>query len=386
MIYFDNAATTFPKPPGLLDKVFNDLNQGMGTPGRGTHASAKRANDSISIVRKKVARFFGVIDDFRVAFTYSATDALNMAIKGFINEGDRVLISKMEHNSVLRPLRRLEQDGKIKLDFIECDMDGYIKWDDFVSKMELNPRLVIVSHASNVTGALQPIRQIGEFVRKNGAYFLVDAAQTAGVYPIHMSNDFIDLLAFTGHKNLFSLQGVGGLILGERITRLRPWREGGTGYNSEAELQPANWPEAFEAGTFNVPGIQSLGYGIDFINEVGMDTIRQKHHYLIEKLWGKLELNDEIILYGPTPDQERVAVISFRVKGWDSEDIGDILNRNYDVFTRTGIQCAPLAHKTIGTIKDGTVRISPGYFSTEEDVKVFLRAIKNITATKVGWE
>jgi cysteine desulfurase / selenocysteine lyase len=386
MMYFDNAATTFPKPPGLLEKVFQDLNEGMGTPGRGTHSSAKKANDSISQVRKKVAKFFGVIDDYRVVFTYSATDALNMAIKGFVNEGDRVLISKMEHNSVLRPLRRMELDGKIKLDFIECDSDGYIKWEDFVEKMKLNPRLVIVSHASNVSGAIQPIRQIGEFVRKNGSYFLVDAAQTAGVYPIHMNNDYIDFLAFAGHKNLYSMQGVGGLILGERIERLRSWREGGTGYNSEAELQPANWPEAFEAGTFNVPGIISLGYGIDFILEVGMDKIQQRHHQLVEKLWGKLELNDEIILYGPTPEEERCCVISFRVKGWDSEDIGDILNRNYGVFTRTGIHCAPLAHKTLGTSKDGTVRISPGYFSTDEDLKIFFRAIKNITATKVGWE
>lgn len=386
--YLDNAATSFPKPPQALERVFEVISNGVGTPGRGTHEITAKANDDVLVVRKRLAKFFGVLEDYRVVFTYSATDALNMALKGFLKDGDHVIISSMEHNSVLRPLRGLEQDGKISLDIISCDKKGYIDTEELYGKINEKTRLVVVSHASNVTGAVQPIKEIGEVVRSKGAYFLVDAAQTAGVLPLHLGEQNIDLLVFAGHKGMYGLQGTGGLIIGERIEGLRPWREGGTGFNSKSETQPVNWPEAFEAGTHNLPGILSLGEGLTFIEETGLDAIAEKELEHFRYLWEKLSMNEEVILYGPSPDENRVAVLSFSIKGWDPEDIGGMLSQNYEVFVRTGLHCAPLAHKTIGTYGDdgvGTVRVSPGYFTTNKELKEFLRAIKNITSTKVGW-
>lgn len=386
--YLDNAATSFPKPPQAIERVFETISNGVGTPGRGTHEITAKANDDVLIVRKRLAKFFGVLEDYRVVFTYSATDALNMALKGFLKDGDHVIISSMEHNSVLRPLRGLEGDGKISLDIISCDKKGYIDTEELYRKINEKTRLVVVSHASNVTGAVQPIKEIGEVVRSKGAYFLVDAAQTAGVLPLQLAEQNIDLLVFAGHKGMYGLQGTGGLIIGERIEGLRPWREGGTGFNSKSETQPVNWPEAFEAGTHNIPGILSLGEGLTFIEETGLDAIAEKEMEHFRYLWEKLSMNEEVILYGPSPDENRVAVLSFSIKGWDPEDIGGMLSQNYEVFVRTGLHCAPLAHKTIGTYGDdgvGTVRVSPGYFTTLNELKEFLRAIKNITSTKVGW-
>lgn len=386
--YLDNAATSFPKPPQLLERVFETISNGVGTPGRGTHEISAKANDEVLVIRKRLAKFFGVLEDFRVVFSYSATDALNMAIKGFVQDGDHVIISSMEHNSVLRPLRGLEEQGKLTLDIISSDDKGYIDTNELYGKITDKTRLVVVSHASNVTGAVQPIEQIGAEVRKRGAYLLVDAAQTAGVLPLHLEDQSIDMLVFAGHKGLYGLQGTGGLVIGDRIEGLRPWREGGTGFDSKSETQPVNWPEAFEAGTHNIPGILSLGEGLTFIEETGIDTIAEKEMEHLRYLWEKLSYNEEIKLYGPSPDEERVAVLSFTINGWDPEDIGYMLSQNYEIFVRTGLHCAPLAHKTIGTYGNdgvGTIRVSPGYFTTEKEIKEFLKAIKNITSTKVGW-
>lgn len=386
--YLDNAATSFPKPPGALEHVFEFISKGVGTPGRGTHEISAKASDEVLVIRKRLAKFFGVLEDYRVVFTYSATDALNMAIKGFVLDGDHVIISSMEHNSVLRPLRGLEEQGKITLDIISCDNKGYINTKELYEKITEKTRLVVVSHASNVTGAVQPIEQIGAEVRKKGAYLLVDAAQTAGVLPLHLENQHIDMLVFAGHKGMFGMQGTGGLVIGNRIEGLRPFREGGTGFDSKSEKQPVNWPEAFEAGTHNIPGILSLGEGLSFLEETGIERIAEKEMEHLRYLWEKLSYNEEIILYGPSPDEERVAVLSFSIKGWDPEDIGQMLSQNYEIFVRTGLHCAPLAHKTIGTYGEdgvGTIRVSPGYFTTEKELKEFLRAIKNITSTKVGW-
>lgn len=384
-IYLDNAATTHPKPPQSLERVFEALKKGVGTPGRGAHFTSKKANDAVQDIRKRIARFFGLYDDFRAVFTYSGTDALNLAIKGFLRDGDHVVISGMEHNSVLRPLKGLEREGKITLDIAPCDEKGCLLMDEFSGCFKDNTRLVVISHASNVTGAVQPIEKIAEVVRKRNAFLLVDAAQTAGVLPIHMRNQGIDLLVYAGHKGLFGLQGTGGLLIGERVTGLKPWREGGTGFDSKSEHQPLNWPEAFEAGTHNVPGILSLNEGLNFIEETGIENIANKEMEHLRYLWKNLKTYENIKLYGPAPHENRVAVLSFTIDGWDTEDIGQILDQNYGISVRTGLHCAPLAHKTIGTYPKGTVRVSPGYFTTKQELKTFLKAIDNIASIKVGW-
>lgn len=386
MIYLDNGATSFPKPKTVIDAAMENLTVALGTPGRGTHEAAAVAAESVASVRRAVAKFFGILEDYRVIFTYSATDALNMALKGFLNSGDHVLMSHMEHNSVLRPLKGLERDGVITLDIIATDDSGYLDMDDLQKKLRnKKTKLVCVSHGSNVTGAVQNAREIGRIVREQGAYFLLDAAQSAGVVPISQEEDFIDLLAFAGHKGLFGLQGTGCLILGSRIRGLRPFREGGTGFDSQSETQPVNWPEAFEAGTHNVLGITSMGCGIKFINETGMEKIAQVESEHLKALWEGMGEYDNITLYGPKPYEERVAVLSFNLRGWAPEDVGGVLNVNHGIITRTGLHCSPLAHKRLGTFPEGSVRVSPGYFNDTKDIKEFLKVIETMATIDVPW-
>ena len=385
MIYLDNAATTYPKPQIVKESVIDWLETGSGSPGRGKHSSALKADSRVLQVRKHLAKFFGVIDEFRIVFTYSATDALNLGIKGFVEQGDHVIISAIEHNSVLRPLRHLELEGIITLDIVSCDAKGYIDQEQLWKLFTDKTKLVVISHASNVTGAIQPIAEIGKGVRERGAYLLLDAAQTAGVLPVNLDELNTDMVACAGHKGLFGLPGTGLLVIGERIERLRSWRQGGTGYNSESEFQPINWPEAFEAGTLNMPGIVSLGKGIEFIEQEGIDAIRQREHEYLQMLWEGLMKIPTIRLYGPEPNEARVAVLSFNLEGWEPDDVADILQHNYQIQVRSGLHCSPLAHQTIGTHPEGAVRISPGYFTKPIEIKQMINAIKNIGITQVDW-
>jgi cysteine desulfurase family protein len=383
MPYLDNAATTFPKPGRVTEAVRNWLESGASSPGRGSHSFTKRSDDAVSAVRKNLARFFGVPSEYRLIFCFSATDALNMAHKGFLDEGDHVLISSMEHNSVLRPLRGLEKRGFITLEIVPCDPQGRLDPNDVISRFTNKTRLVVVSHASNVIGTIQPVKTIGNAVRDRGGYFLVDAAQTAGILPIDIEDSCIDMLAFSGHKGLFGLQGSGGLALGSRIKTLRPWREGGTGINSLSETQPREWPDAFEAGTPNVPGIISMGDGLAFIEEEGIDAIRKREMEHCAEIWKALSSLDKVELYGLPPGDDRTAVISFNIKGWEPDDVGNVLTYNHDVHVRTGLQCSPLAHQTLGTHPEGTVRLSPGYFTTQDEIRKALKAIKTLAGILV---
>ena len=373
MIYLDNAATSFPKPENVSKKVIEIVTEGTGTPGRGSHNTAAKAVKGVQDVRKSFRDFFNLLEDFRIIFTYSATDALNMAIKGFLNQGDHVVITMTEHNSVSRPLKAMARDGVISLDIAPCDKYGYVVVDEFRKLVTDKTKLAVVCHSSNVTGALQPVETLGQIVREKGGYLLLDAAQTAGIV----------MLAAAGHKSLYGLQGTGILVLGERIFKLRPFREGGTGFDSQSEYQPVNWPEAFESGTHNVPGIISMGEGLKFINKTGMKNITERELYHIERLWEYLSHFDNIKLYGPEPDMARTAVISFNVLGWEAEDIGAVLNQNYDIQTRSGLQCSPLTHQFLGTFPVGTVRLSPGYFTTDKDIDTFCNAIRRIAGVDV---
>ncbi len=385
MPYLDNAATTFPKPEQVTEAVRNWLESGAASPGRGAHSFARRSDDAVGAVRKSLARFFGVRDAYRLIFCCSATDALNMALKGFLDEGDHVLISSMEHNSVLRPLRGMEKKGLITLEIVSCDGTGLLDPNDVMSRFNERTKLVVVSHASNVTGTIQPAAAIGRAVRERGAFFLLDAAQTAGILPIDVEEDCIDMLAFSGHKGLFGLQGTGCLALGSRIKALRPWREGGTGVNSLSETQPREWPDAFEAGTPNMPGIVSMSEGLAFIESVGLDTIRQKEMEHCAEIWRVLSSLKSVELYGLPPGDGRIAVVSFNIRGWEPDDVGNVLTHNHDVHVRTGLQCSPLAHQTLGTHPDGAVRISPGWFTTHEDIRQALRAIRAVAETLVPY-
>jgi selenocysteine lyase/cysteine desulfurase len=291
----------------------------------------------------------------------------------------------MEHNSVLRPLRGMAKRGFITLDIVPCDPQGRLDPADIVSRFSSRTRLVVVSHASNVTGTIQPVKAIGAAVRERGACLLVDAAQTAGIIPIDIEDSCIDMLAFSGHKGLFGLQGSGGLALGSRIKTLRPWREGGTGINSLSETQPREWPDAFEAGTPNVPGILSMGEGLAFIEAEGIDAIRKREMEHCAEIWKALSSLEKVELYGLPPGDERIAVISFNIKGWEADDVGNVLTYNHDVHVRTGLQCSPLAHQTLGTHPEGAVRISPGWFTTQEDIRQALKAIKTVAEILVPY-
>ncbi|OEF95920.1 aminotransferase class V-fold PLP-dependent enzyme [Desulfuribacillus alkaliarsenatis] len=385
MIYLDNAATSYPKPEMVNERVIHWLETGSGSPGRSTPTSLTKADSRVLQVRKQLTNFFGIRDEYRIVFTYSATDALNLGIKGFVELGDHVIISAIEHNSVLRPLRHLEQAGTISLTIVPCDSLGYIDqhklWEAFTPKT----RLVVLNHASNVTGAVQPVADIGEEVRKRGAYLLLDAAQTAGVLPLKMDELYVDMIVCAGHKGLFGLPGTGLLVIGSRIEKLLSYRQGGTGYNSESEYQPVNWPEKYEAGTMNIPGIVSLGAGIEFIEQQGIEQIAQREHQHLERLWESFFQVPKIQLYGPEPHMPRVAVLSLNIEGWEPDDLADILQHNYKIQVRSGLQCSPLAHKTIGTHPEGTVRISPGFFNTDDDIENLVDAIKKVAATQVDW-
>lgn len=385
MIYLDNAATSYPKPKNVTDRITELLSDVVGTPGRGNHVTAAKATFGVSSVRRAYADFFNLLEEYRIVFTYSATDALNMAIKGFVNKGDHVVITHTEHNSVSRPLNAMARDGFISLDVAPCSKEGYVLVDEFRKLVTEKTRLVVVCHGSNVTGALQDIETLGQIVREKGSYLLVDAAQTAGVVNIDMRNMPIDFLAAAGHKGLFGMQGTGLLALGERIFKLKPFREGGTGFDSYSECQPINWPEAFESGTHNVPGIISMGEGLKFIQETGIEKIAQVELEHTKRIWDFLSSFENVTLYGPNPEDNRFrcGVVSFNVAGWEAEDIGAILNQNYDIHTRAGLQCSPLTHQFLDTFPVGTVRVSPGYFTTNKDIDNFCNAIKRIAIMDV---
>ena len=385
MLYFDNASTTWPKPERVRSAIREWLENGAGSPGRGGHAFAQRAGDVVNRTRRTLARFFNAPSANRVVLCPSATDALNLAFKGFLDQGDHVLISSMEHNSVLRPLRGLERDGRIRLEVVPCNNEGRLDPDEVLHRIIDRTKLVVVSHASNVTGTVQPVESIGMLTRERGGYLLVDAAQTAGMLPIDFRALNADMLVFSGHKGLQGLQGTGGLIIGERINTLRPWREGGTGFNSLAEEQPREWPEAFESGTPNVPGILSLGEGVGYISDLGLSTIQALEMERFSQLWEGLCRLEEVTLYGPPPEKERVSILSFNVKGWEPEDVGNVLNHNHGIQVRTGLHCAPLAHRTLGTVPMGTIRLSPGHLTTPAEVKQTIAAIRTLAKTVLPW-
>ncbi|HNR65021.1 MAG TPA: aminotransferase class V-fold PLP-dependent enzyme, partial [Atribacterota bacterium] len=330
--------------------------------------------------RENLAELFNTSDPLRIIFTLNATESINLVLKGLLHAGNHVITSSMEHNAVMRPLRELEKCG-VQVQIVPCSCDGYLDPLDIEKAIKKNTALIILNHASNVTGTLLPIRSVGAIARKRNILFLVDGAQTAGTYPIDIEKDNIDLLAFTGHKSLFGPTGTGGLVIGEKvdINKIAPLKTGGTGSRSESENHPDFLPDLYESGTSNIVGIAGLKAGIRYILKRGITEIRQQERALTDKLISGLKEIPEVILYGKEGTGNRVAVVSFNTRNQSPSDIGLKLDEEYDIMCRVGLHCSPASHRTIGTFPAGTVRFSLSVFNTEQEIEKAVMAVKNIT-------
>lgn len=376
MIYLDNAATSFPKPEEVYRAVDKCLREYSANPGRSGHRMALRAGREIYETRELICKLFNIENPMQIIFTYNATDSLNLAIKGLLKRGDHVITSSMEHNSLIRPIKALEEIG-VENTIVQCNEEGLIRVNELRSSIKDNTKLIALSHASNVAGTLMPIKAIGKIARAKNILLLLDAAQTAGVYRIDVKKMNIDLLAVPGHKGLMGPQGTGILYLRKGI-ELRHIKEGGTGSKSESLLQPEIIPDRYESGTPNTPGIVGLGAGIKFILDTGIDKIREHEEELTAYMLRKLKEIDKVKVYGIKNAKQQASVISINIGDLDSSEVSYILDKAFDIAVRSGLHCAPLAHKTLGTFEQGTVRFSMGYFNKKEDIDNAINAIKRI--------
>ncbi len=379
MIYFDNPATTWPKPPQVKEAMIKFMDEIGANPGRSGHTASIEAARIIYEAREALSILFHVKDSSRIVFTLNATESINLALKGLLKYKDHVITSSMEHNSVMRPLRDLERIG-IELSVVPCFADGTLDPKEVEKKIKTSTKMVVLDHASNVTGTLLPIKEVGFITRRNDLLFLVDAAQTAGAYPIDVEKDGIDLLAFTGHKSLYGPQGTGGLIIGERIREkeMIPLKQGGTGSRSEFEEQPDFLPDRFESGTPNGVGIAGLLAGVQFVLEKGVEQIRQNEMTLIEELIMGFEKIPELKLYGPKNQNDRIATLSFNFPRLSPSDGASRLEKEFDILCRPGLHCAPAAHHTLGTFPEGTIRFGLSTFNTKEEIKTAIQAVSLI--------
>ena len=379
MIYFDNASTSFPKPREVVQEMSRFLTESAGNPGRAGYRLSREAQKAINEVRRLLKDFFGGAVSNRFIFTLNDTDALNIAIKGALWQGDHVITTVVEHSSVYRTLWALQKAGIITVTYVACSEEGLVDPDDIADAFTIATRMVIMTHASNVLGTIQPIEEVGRISKERGALFLVDAAQTAGVLPINVREMNIDLLAFPGHKGLLGPPGTGGLYVQPQVT-LRPFRHGGTGVLSESFDQPDEMPFHLEAGTLNTVGVVGLGAALKFIQKVGMEAIRAKELHLTEVLLEKLAGTARLTLYGPKCASCRVSTVALNIEGLQPERLTLILDRKFDIASRPGLHCASLLHKQMGTFPDGTLRLSPGFFNTEEEVDTVAAALRKIAS------
>lgn len=374
MIYFDNAATTLHKPQEVIDAVIKAMTS-MGNAGRGNTSASMEASHIIFDTRENLAKLFNIKDSSRIAFTCNSTEALNIAIKGSLTTGDHVITTMLEHNSVLRPLYEMENKG-VELSIIQADKLGNISYDEIQSLIKNNTKSIVCTHGSNLTGNLVDIEKIGKICKEHNLLFIVDVSQTAGVFPIDVEKMNIDILCFTGHKSLLGPQGTGGIFVKEGIN-VTPLKSGGTGILTYSKTQPLIMPTHLEAGTLNGHGIAGLNAGIEFINKIGMKKIREKEENLMWRFYNKVKELPHIKIYGDFSKKERCPIVTLNIDNYDSGDIAEEL-LNYGVATRAGGHCAPLMHEALGTIEQGAVRFSFGYFNTEEEVDEVIKIIKNI--------
>lgn len=373
--YLDNAATSFPKPEAVHEAVLSAMREIGASPGRGGYGQALAASRLLMKVRESLAGLINASDPARLIFTHNATAALNQAVFGLLSPGDHVVTSTMEHNSLLRPLRMLEKSG-VTTTMVSADPHGLLNPEAIRQAISPATRLIAISHVSNVTGTIQPVDDIAAIARKAGALLLLDAAQSVGVIPLDMQKTGIDLLAAPGHKGLMGPQGTGFLAVAPGVV-LRPLLAGGTG-SSEQDTQPDDFPEGFEAGTHNLPGIAGLGAAVAFVKETGVQRIGRHEHDLTEYLRERLARLPGIRLYGPVDPLQRTGVLSLTIEGTDPSELAFFLDKSYGIAVRSGLHCAPHAHRTIGTWPTGTLRVSPGWFSTIQEMDYLCEALTAI--------
>lgn len=379
MIYLDNAATSFPKPQCMIQEMFDCLKNYCGNPGRSGHAMSMKTAEKIYGTRQALAELFHFEDPSKILFTSNTTEALNLAIKGILLPGDHVITTTMEHNSVLRPL--LSQKN-ISVTIVSADEQGRVRPEEIQREIRENTKLIICTHSSNVVGTILPIREIGKIARDHSVYFLVDAAQSAGALPIDFRDLSVDMMAFAGHKSLLGPQGTGFLYVNRTID-LTPLKDGGTGTQSKNTTQPHDYPEGYEAGTVNAPGIIGLGASIRFLNQVGVETIHKREAELTHFLYSELKNMNQVIVYGCDSPWEKTGVVSFNLLNRESEEVAALLNRHFHIACRAGFHCAPYAHETIGSGNGGTVRLSLGCFTKPKEIKYAINSIYQISTGKI---
>ena len=383
MIYLDNAATSWPKPPVVVQAMAHFLNEVGANPGRSGHRLSVEAGRIVYAAREAVAQLFNAPDPLRVVFGANVTEGLNLALRGILRAGDHVITSSMEHNSMMRPLRALEQQG-VELTVVHCSPEGHLEPAAIEAAIQSHTVLIALNHASNVTGTLLPLAEVGRIARQRDLLLLADAAQTGGAYPIDMVADHIDILGFTGHKSLYGPTGTGGLIIGERldINRIEPLKRGGTGSRSSQEEQPSFLPDIFESGTPNAVGLAGLAAGVRWLLERGVDAIRTHQVTLTQQLLDGLQAVPGVTLYGTLDAHCQTATISFNITEKDPAEVGLRLDEEDDIMCRVGLHCAPAAHRTIGTFPAGTVRLALGALNTPEEIDTALAAVRRLAVAR----
>lgn len=378
MIYFDNAATSMMKPPEVAEAVANAICQ-FGGVGRGVHGASLTAGMQVFEARDTLAKFFNAPSASRVSFTCNITESLNIALNGLLAAGDHAITTAASHNSVLRPLYRKRDEEGVELSIVGIAENGALDYDEFEAAFKPNTKLIAVTHSSNLTGDIYDIARLAKMAHEHGALVVVDAAQTAGVVDIDMVRDGIDVLTFTGHKSLLGPQGTGGLCVAEGV-EIPPYKVGGTGMHSYDEKHPTFMPESLEAGTINGHGIVGLLAGVNYINGVGLDKIREHEDALVERFLAGVAEIPEVHVHGGGSELGRTAVVALNVADLDSGQVSDFLNVEAGIATRAGAHCAPLMHKALGTEQQGAVRFSFGWFNTAEEVDVAIAALKDFCA------
>ena len=385
MIYLDNAATSWPKPDCVAQAMSEVLLTAGGNPGRSGHLASLEAGRRVYSTREAIASLCGLTDPLRVVFTQNATEGLNLALRGQLRPGDHVITSSMEHNAVMRPLRYLEEQG-VEITVVPCSPQGELNPDDIAPAIKSNTVMIALNHASNVTGTIQPVSEAGRIAREHGLLLLVDAAQSAGLIPLDMERDRIDLLAFTGHKALLGPQGTGGLLIGEEVDLewLQPLIRGGTGSRSAAEIQPELLPDRYESGTRNAPGLAGLAAALSWLEKKGWDKIRQREANVAQRLHNGLRDIPGVTVYGTQGMDHNTGVVSFNIDNVAPSTVGLELEEEFEILCRVGLHCSPASHRTIGTYPTGTVRLSPGCFTTETEIDSVLTAVDKLATKAAG--
>lgn len=375
MIYMDNAATTMRKPETVIEAVVNAMSS-MGNAGRGAHGASLSASRIIYNAREALARFFHAENPKQIVFTNNSTESLNIAIKGILEPGDHVITTMLEHNSVLRPIYEMKEKG-VEVTIVSADKRGNISYDEMDAAIKENTKAIVCTNGSNLTGNYVDIKRVGEIAKKHDILFVVDASQTAGVYPIDVQDMGIDILCFTGHKGLLGPQGTGGMCVREGLN-VRPLKSGGSGVQTYSKHHPTDMPTALEAGTLNGHGIAGLLAGVEYIEKVGIDNIREEELKWMWKFYNGVKDIPGVKIYGDFDAERRCPIVTLNIGEYDSSEVSDELLMTYDISTRPGAHCAPLMHEALGTVEQGAVRFSFSHYNTEEEVETAIRAIREL--------